>query len=455
MTGTPDIGAVVVGGGIAGLAAALELQYDGSEVLVLDAADRPGGVMRTDHVAGYVVERGPNTLQVKAPMLQALKTGGFEDAMIRAQPASRLRFIVRDAQLLPVPMSPMAFARTPLLTAGGKLRLLLEPLFRRRRDGVEESVAEFIGRRLGSQTLKNLVGPFLTGIYAGDPERLGAEAVFATLVDLERRYGSIAIGGLLQALLHRGPKGLRGSHSATQGLGPFARRLAERLHEPPALGARVTALHRDGGAWRLDVSSSAGATDVRAARVVLAVPAGVAAGLLRSVDARAAELLAGIHYAPIVSLPIGVERAKVRREIEGFGFLAPQEEGLDVLGCLFMSRLFPGRAPEGCELLQCMLGGVRWPGAADEPDDRLVARALRDLDRILGLEGEPQALGVARWPGAIPQPGPDHVRRMGEVRARLSGAPGLALAGSYVAGVSVADSFASGLQAARDLARPL
>jgi oxygen-dependent protoporphyrinogen oxidase len=451
---TPEIGAVVVGGGIAGLAAALALQRQISEVLVVDSSDRPGGVMRTDHVGGYVVERGPNTFQAKAPMLAALREDGLDDGLLRAEPESKRRFLVWEGELVAVPMSPLGFLRTPLLTAGGKLRLLAEP-FVRRRSGAEESVAEFAGRRLGAQAMENLIGPFLTGVYAGDERELGAEAVFGSLVELERRYGSIAIGGLLQALLRRGERGLRGSYSAAEGLGPFARRLAGRLNEPPALGVTVSELRREGSAWYLSLSSAAGQTAMRASRVVLAIPAGESAKLLREVDLRAAELLEGVAYAPIVSLPLGVERAGVRREIEGFGFLVPRGAGLDLLGCLFMSRLFPGRAPADHELLQCLLGGVRWPAAVDEPDDRLLERVLRDLDRLLGVEVDPQLLGVARWPRAIPQPGRDHPRRMSELRARLCASPGLTLAGSYVEGVSVADSFASGLRAAWDLAQPV
>jgi oxygen-dependent protoporphyrinogen oxidase len=142
----------------------------------------------------------------------------------------------------------------------------------------------------------------------------------------------------------------------------------------------------------------------------------------------------------------------VRRRIEGFGFLVPREEGLALLGCLFMSRLFPDRAPPGRELLQCLYGGRRWPAAVAEPDDALHARAFADLDRTLGLGGEPLALGLARYEQAVPQPGRDHARRIAALRARLAARPGLALAGAYLDGVSVADSFASGVRAARELA---
>lgn len=454
MSGTPDVGAVVVGGGVAGLAAALELQEDLGEVLVLDASDRPGGVMRTDHVSGYVVERGPNTFQVKPAMRDGLRRHTLESALVKAEPASRLRHVVREGELVPVPLSPVALVGSPLLTPWGKLRILTEP-FRRRRDASDETVAEFVTRRLGAEVVRGLVGPFLTGVYAGDETELGAEAVLGGLVDLERRYGSIALGGMISALLRRGAGGLRGSYSATQGLGPFARSMAERLNEPPALGATVRELRRDGPAWHVSVSSSAGETAMRADRVVLAVPAHEAALLLRGIDARAGELADGVAYTPIVTLPLGVAREALRLEPRGFGFLAPREAGLSILGCLYMSQLFPGRAPKEHELLHCMLGGVRWPGVADEPEDWLRERALADLDRILGLRGEVESLGVSRWPRAIPQPGRDHVRRIREIRARISALPGLAIAGSWVDGVSVPDTFASGLRAARDLAHPL
>jgi oxygen-dependent protoporphyrinogen oxidase len=195
-----------------------------------------------------------------------------------------------------------------------------------------------------------------------------------------------------------------------------------------------------------------GETALLARRVVIATPAREAARLLLGVDIEATRLLEGIDYAPLVSLPIGVDPREVRRRIEGFGFLVPRDSGLSLLGCLFMSRLFPDRAPVGRELLHCMLGGRRWPAAVAEPDDALVARALADLDRTLGLSGEPTPLGVARYERAVPQPGRDHRRRIEALRARLTQRPGLALAGAYLDGVGVSETWASGLRAAHDLA---
>ena len=446
----PEVGVVVAGAGIAGLAAALQLQLAGEDVLVIDASDRPGGVLRTDHVSGYVIECGPNTIHVKPPMLDFVRTLGVEKSLLAARPSSRLRWIYNGRRLVPAPMSPLALLRTPLLSVGGKMRLLAEPFIRRAKGG-DESVAEFIGRRLGKQVVEGLVGPFLTGVYAGDERELGAEAVFPTLVEMERKRGSIVFGAIA-GLFRRGRgRGLRGSHSAVEGLGPFARALAERLVEPVALENRVTAVRRDGDRWLVRTSGPAGENRVRAARVVLAVPADQAAEILRDVSSDLADELAAIEYAPIVGVPLGVDPSALREKIEGFGFLVPRRADIKLLGCLYMSQLFPSRAPVGRELLQCIAGGVRWPEAIDLPDDEIVKQVCADLDQILGLREEPRVLAVTRWRQAIPQPRRDHVARIARIRKRLAEYPGIALAGSYLGGISVSDSLESGLLAARDV----
>lgn len=444
---TPEVDAVVAGAGIAGLAAALDLQAAGLEVFVVDPSDRPGGVLRTEHASGYVVERGPNTFQAKAPLVSFLERQRLADLLVRASPASRLRRIYRDGALRDVPMSPVAMARTSLLSTRGKLRALAEP-FIRRGSGATESVADFVARRFGDEAVEALVGPFLTGIYAGDERQLGAHAVFGSLVEHERRRGSVMLGALGSALSRRGPRGLPGTYSTGQGLGPFARRIADHLVEPPALGSRVTRVSRDGDRWRVDVSSASGESTVTAGRVVVAVPALEAAELLRGLDSELARVLEEIRYAPIVSLSVGVSRGDVNDGVEGFGFLVPREEDLGLLGCLYMSQLFSGRAPEGMELLQCLIGGVRWPEAVHQPDDALYKRLAEDLERTIGLRGEFDPLALTRWPRAVPQPGPDHVARLRWVHERLSETPGIAVAGSWVAGVGVADTLASGVAAA-------
>lgn len=446
-------GLVVIGAGAAGLAAGLEAQAHGVEVAVLEAAERPGGVLQTAAVDGYRVERGPNTIQVKAPALELLRREGLEAALLRAAPASRARWLLRGGRLVPVPMSPAAFVRTPLLSGRGKLRILKEPFVPRRREGEggshPETVAEFVARRLGPEVVDALVGPFLTGVYAGDERELGAEAVFPALVALEREHGSLLVGGAARALAGlrgRSPRGLPGTWSSPDGLGGLAARLGEALGPALRLRHRVRALAQDGAGFALEVEGPAGSATWRAPRVVVATEVGPAARLLEPWDGETAALLDALPFAPLVSLSLGVDPAALAVPPEGFGFLVPRGEDATVLGVLYPSALFPRRAPPERALLTVMLGGLRRPELVDAPEETLRDLVRRDLAHILGLRGE-KWLATTRWPRAVPQPPPGHARRVAALKARLAARGSLAVAGAWVAGVGVSDTLASGRDA--------
>ncbi len=448
-----DAEVLVLGAGITGLAAALELERCGREVCLIDAADAPGGVMRSDRIGGFQIERGPNTIQLKPPIRSLFAVQGLEAALTRASPESSRRCLYRGGKLIPVPMNPISLVSSPLLSARAKWRLLAEP-FLKSGDPTGESVSEFVGRRLGAEVVSSLIGPFLTGVYAGDEEQLGAESVFPGLVALERQSGSIVRGGLSPARLiasRRGPRGLRGIWSTEEGLGGLAAGLASRLSRTPRFSSRARSVRREGGHWCIGLESSAGEEEFRASRLVLATPALEAAELLESVCGEAAEILRSIDYAPVVSVAVGVKRGEHSEPIEGFGFLVPREAKMSLLGCLYMSRLFPGRAPEGRELLQCMVGGTRWRAAIECPEDELAKRLHIDLDKALGLRSEPELLAVRRWPRAVPQPGRRHREQTSALRRAIADQPGLQLAGAYLDGVSVADAAACGLRTAQEI----
>jgi len=444
----------VVGAGAAGLGAAHGLRRRGVRALVVDPGPAPGGAMHSERIGPWLVEHGPNTIAVKPALHELLRELGAEGLLVPAAPANRLRFLVREGRLEPLPTGLVGALRTPLLSTRGKLRILAEP-FVRRGDPTGESVAEFASRRLGPEAAERLVGAFLTGVYAGDERRLGAEAVFPPLVAYEREHGSLLRGGLAASRAARrerrtgrgaGARGLRGIHSAREGLGSLAAALAEELDGELRLETRVVSLARNGsGGWRVELEGRRGEETLRARRVILATPAPEAAQLLRPLDPEAAGLLAGLEYAPLAVAHLGVERGATREPVRGFGFLVPRSEGLRLLGCLYPAQLFPERAPPGRDLLTCMIGGTRRREAVDLPDDRLLEGLRRELDALLGLRGEPEVLQIVRWRRAVCQPGPDHPRRTAALRDRVARHPGLALAGAYLDGVAVADALASGL----------
>jgi len=449
--GAVEVEVAVIGAGIAGLAAARELAERGRSVRLIDPAERAGGVISSAQKEGFRFERGPNALQVKPAALPFLRREGLEPLLLRAGAEARIRQIYRGDRLEPVPGGVVAAVRSPLLSATGKLRVLGEP-FVRRGDGAGESVAEFTSRRLGREAYERLVAPFLVGVYAGDAEQLGAEAVFPSLVEYERERGSIVLGALAAGFQRGRPRGLSGSHSTATGLGALCDALAERLGDSLQLRTRVAGLEREDGSWTLALEGDgAQSPALRASELVIACGAGAAAELLRGHDAEAAALLAGIRYAPMLSIPLDIDPAQVASAPRGFGFLVPPDAGIALLGGLFMSRVFPDRAPPGRELVMALIGGQRWPGAVDSPDDAVLERVAEGLERSLGHRGELRPLAVTRWRRAIPQPDRDHRRRIAALRERVMALPGVALAGAYLDGVAVADALASGVRAAASL----
>lgn len=442
-----DVECVVVGAGVAGLAAAATLRRAGRDVLVLEAGARAGGAAYSERIDGHLVERGPNTFRVPPAMAAFARQFGLDALFEKAQPASRERFLVRDGRLVPVPMSPLAFARTPLLSGRGKLRLLAEP-FVRRGDPSGESVASFATRRFGAETCGALLAPFLTGVYAGDENQLGAEAVFPTLVEAERRSGSVARGILARALRSGSKGSFGGTWSATGGIAALTDALAASLGGVLRLRTRAQAIHFEAGAHSIEIEAEGGSETIRAKALVVAAPAHEAALLLAGLEPDAAKALASIDHAPVASVSLSIGRDTTRVPVHGFGYLVPRGEGDALLGCLFPSRLFADRVPQGRELLTLLAGGKRRPEALSWDDDRLVAALCAELDQVLGLREAPRTLAITRWPRAVPQPGRDHGRRVADARTRIARFPRLALAGAHLDGVAFGEALASGARAA-------
>jgi protoporphyrinogen/coproporphyrinogen III oxidase len=425
---------VVVGAGLSGLAAARALSEAGAEVLVLESADRPGGVVRTESAGGFLLELGPNTVRPTGELtalIDQLELGG---EVLRADPRAA-RYVDFEGRLHAVPMSPRQLLRTRLLSTRAKLRLLAEP-FRKAAPVPDESVRDFAARRLGPEIADRLVEPFVAGIFSGNAGRISVSAAFPALDRAERDHGSL-VAAVLAARREKvpGPAQARGLLSFRDGLETLPRALAARLGARLRLGTTVTAVTPRGDGWTLRTAAG----DIDAARLVLALPAPAAATLVAAFAPEAAAALSGIPHPPVVVLHLAWSESALARPLEGFGHLVCNGPGRRILGAVWSSSLFPGRAPAGEVLLTVFMGGARDPGAFKLSDYELTELAGRDLASEGLVRGAPRTILVTRWRQAIPQYERGHAQRIAELARAEDRWPSLRLLGNYRGGVSVGD----------------
>ncbi|MEP6802677.1 MAG: protoporphyrinogen oxidase [Acidobacteriota bacterium] len=427
---------VVVGGGLAGLICARSLAAGGEDVRVLEKSDRPGGVVRTERRDGYLLELGPNTVRPTPELLAIVRELGLESEMVLSNPGLP-RYIDWNGALHALPSSPLALARTRLLSRKGKMRLLGEPFVSRAAvPSRPETVRSFFTRRLGAEAADRFIAPFVAGIFAGDPSRLSASDAFPTLARGERQNGSL-FATAIDALRRRDrsrPR-VRGLLSFRNGLETLPSALGAALGERLETETSVESIRPQSGGWI--VQSSRG--PIQAERVILACAAGESARFVRDFDAEAAVALSSIPYPAVSVLHFSWPAQALRAPLIGFGHLVVPTRGRRVLGAVWSSTVFPGRAPEGQTLVTAFVGGAGDTAAARLSDDELERIASRELSESLGATAPPRLIALTRWPRAIPQYEIGHAHSM-EVLERVEARwPGLLFLGSYRGGISVGD----------------
>lgn len=456
--------AVVIGAGISGLTTAYTLKKAGRNVLLLEVTDRAGGVIQSLDAEGFVIERGPNSLRGTHELIDLAEELGLMNELVAADPKAPA-YVYFNGALHPVPMSPPALITTKLLSTSAKLRLLKEPFIKPRNESGEESLASFVRRRLGPELLDRLVAPFVSGIYAGDVERLSVQASFGKLADFEAAAGSILRGGLRamkqakQAAIQN-PQSPQRSLKAyrlcsfKRGLQTLPLALAQALGESFITSAQVTQIKSQISNPKFQIAFERHGTQqtVAADRLIIATPADTAAGLLEDVAPALVPLLANIPYTSLVSVPLAYRVAQLARPLNGFGFLAPRSEGIRLLGSIWSSSLFPGRAPEGWVYCTNFIGGETDRTAVMLSDEELIRVVHGDLHKVLGVKGEPRRLPITRWPRAIPQYIIGHAERMRRIDAEAAKIVGLQIIGNYLHGVSIGDCLKNAKTAAEVVA---
>jgi oxygen-dependent protoporphyrinogen oxidase len=443
---TSDV--VVIGAGISGLAVAHGLAKRGRTVSVLESAAVPGGVIATSRRDGALFERGPNSTLDTSPRIgELLREVGIDGARENASEAAAIRYVVRDGALVALPTSPPAFFTTHAFTLGAKLRLFREPFIAPTPPGVEESIAAFVRRRLGSEFLDYAIDPFVAGIYAGDPERISVAAAFPRLLALEQKYGSL-IKGQIKGARERKKSGevaknAAPSFSFRDGMLTLTDGIARTL---PGLecGVRVTRLAREGDGYIVAGTRNGEPRELRARAVIIATPAPEASGLVAALAPDAARALASIEYAPVAIVASLYRRADVGHSLVGFGFLVPRVESRTLLGTLFSSSMFDARAPEGSVLMTTFVGGRRNPDKVALNDAEMGAMVQRELADLVAAKAAPQWQEIVRWPQAIPQYDLGHLARIAHVERAEAARPGLWFCANYRGGVAVGDRITRG-----------
>ena len=457
----------IIGAGITGLTAAFYLKRAGVPVTVYEAGGRVGGVIRSVRKDGFLAEFGPNTILETSPQIaQLVRDAGLESRKLATDPKAEARFVVRDKRPIEMPGSPLGFFTTKLFSAKAKLAVLREPFIKPRRDGVEESIGQFVVRRFNQEFLDHAIDALVAGIYAGDPDKLSLTHAFPKLKALEDKYGSMIKGQVLGArerkktgevAKDRAPK-----FSFDEGMQVLPDILAAGLGASVKLNTPVTRLAQTDGGWRVTTASGVAefgaiiycGTAYKLAELQIAgAPVSDPASREKTSAGTpgrepSLQIFSEIRYPPVASVVLGFRREDVTHPCNGFGMLIPKIERFNILGTIFSSALFPNRAPDGHLLLTSYIGGERQPELASLPPEKLTELVEKDLEILLGVSGRPVFTHHHFWPHAIPQYNVGYGKfkeRMTEIEHQ---APGMFFAGHCRDGISVGDSIVSGVRIA-------
>ncbi len=450
---------VVVGAGISGLSAAVFAQREGTELTVLEASATPGGNVRTDIIDGRCLDRAANGwLDNEPAMTRLLEKAGLVDQIVRANDRFGTRWIFADQKMHPAPLSPPALVKSSLIPWTAKLRLLLEPFIRRGASGsterdADETVGNFVRRRLGPWFVDRMVGPMVSGIYAADPDQLSLRGAFPRMFELEREHRSLFLAMLR---LRRGgaPRG----HLVTMpgGAGALTQALASTLGDRLHCDTPVRSLEKRRQGWRVHTDHQSFDTD----GVILACPGHVQARLMQGIDPVAADALAAIPYAPVAVVVTAWPKDSFPTPPDGFGVLMARGEdrltkGAEgALGTVFTSSVFPQQSRPDELLLRTILGGGVRPEVAGLDDQALLQRTLAHLGACLGTPcRDPALVHIVRHPQGIPQYTPGHLDRVRAVRSAEARNAGLVFCGNHLDGIGVKDCARAGEVAARRIYR--
>ena len=448
---TRHVAALVVGGGISGLVCAFALRKAGIDAQLVETSPRPGGVINSVIRDGFLLELGPQSFSATAQLHQLCEDLGISDQIVQAPPRAP-RYVLIGDELQPVPLTPPAFFMSSLINGSTKWALLRDILGKSTPPDGDESVASFVRRKFSAQLLDRLVGPLVSGIYAGDPERLSIRSAFPQLYEAEKVAGSILRGMLRLAKTRKSPRGRPTLQTFREGNQTLASAISRKLGAALFAQTSVTEIvKRSDGSFEVRLDVNGRQESLTAQSLVMTTPTDVTGKLLVQLDSQFESLLGSVEYAPVAVVSLGYRKKDVAHSLHGFGFLVPRSAGLRVLGSVWNSSLFPGRAPDGQTLLTAFVGGVTDPAATKLKPEELTELVHREISPLLFINSEPVFSHVTTWPRALPQYNLGHGDRLVAVAKVCSRFPGLWLSGNYLRGPAIGSCVDQALAVAEEV----
>ena len=435
----------ILGAGLSGLSAAWYLQRAGHPIVVFEKVLQPGGAIGGVRHEGWFHEGGPNSLFESSPEITSFVDDlGLRPRCLYAPKAAKKRYIVRKGRPIALPNSPLAFVGNGLLSWRAKLNILGEPFRPPSAADAEETVEQFVSRRLGSEFLDYVVNPFVAGVYAGDPRRLSVRHAFPKLHALEQENGSLIRGAIKRRNPSGAPRG--GMLSFPDGLEEIPRAIAHTLGDAVRLGCEVLAISRVDDSWIIEYETGGVRCQETFSAVICTLPADVLGRIPFSgvPEAHELEQFRSLEHPPVVSVFTGYRREDVAHPLDGFGLLVPEVEHRQILGTLFSSTLFPGRAPDGHVALTTFVGGMRQPALPKLSDKEIVELVQVELRSLLGIRGDIVYLSLRRWSRAIPQYNLGFEKLISACQSVEAASPTLFIGGNCRDGISLANCIDGG-----------
>ncbi|NIG57360.1 protoporphyrinogen oxidase [Chitinophaga sp. Cy-1792] len=430
----PQQPVIIVGAGISGLSIAYELQQRNIPYVVLEAGNHGGGTVKSLHVNGFELDAGPNSIAASPEMMEYLQQLGLGNDILIASAAGKNRFLVRNRQLHAVSPHPFKIIGSKFIGGASKWKLFTERFRKSTPPAGEETVTAFVTRRFSSEIAAYVFEPILSGIYAGDPDRLSIAEVLPMLPRWEREYGSITKG----VMKEKGAMGGRKIISLKGGNATLTNTLQQKLHTPVRFNAAVNAVQSATDGYTVSYIENGIAGQLHASQVIFTSPAYSTGVVISKLDAAVAKLLQQVEYPEMGVLHVGYDASAIANPVNGFGFLVPHAEQLHFLGVINNTAIFPTKAPEGKVLFTIFTGGARQQHYLQQYDHAVLQqKILKELGELLGISAAPVMQHFEVWPKAIPQLNVGHEKLRAAVTGFEKTHPGIHIAGNYLHGVAV------------------